>query len=164
MRSLGGMDEIAAALLPIAAGWVRPRMRSWVRKRKRPVMARKRSAWPRLGMRWGASSGASLGVLSMGGWRMASPSGSIGRTTGASDWLRVSGDAGGRKNVVVFRSSPESQDWDGGFSWAAVAGVGVRSLMLFSCVGSVLRMVLFSLRILWLKTLCLLWTSLRVLA
>src|ERR1700722_4749992 len=104
-------------------------------------------------MRWGASSGASLGVLSMGGWRMASPSGSMGRTTGASDWLRVSGDAGGRKNEVAFRRSAASQDWDVWFSWAEIAGVGVRSLMLFSCVGPVLRMALFSFRILPLRML-----------
>src|ERR1700761_7713341 len=99
-------------------------------------------------MRVGASAGASLGGLSMGGWRMASPSGRMGRTTGASDWLRVWGGVDGWKKA--FRSSPESQAWDGGFSWVEVAGVGVRSLMLFSCVGPVLRVVL-SFRILPLK-------------
>ncbi len=39
------------------AGWLRPKKTSWVRRRKKPVMARKRAAWPRWGMRTGGSGG-----------------------------------------------------------------------------------------------------------
>ena len=69
---------------------------------------------------------------------MASPSGRMGCTTGASDWLRLWGAAGTgfeRKAAVGWAMS-ELTDRDPEV-W--LAGFGVSSLMLFSCVGPTLQ-------------------------
>src|SRR4030088_951071 len=92
----------AAALPVTAGGWLTPRKTSWMIKRKKPAMARKRAAWPRWGIRTGGSGG---GVPSALGKKRVWSSGLTGgRKTGTV--TAGSSDAKGRteEDVLGVRS------------------------------------------------------------
>src|SRR5258707_15431212 len=97
-----------AALHAIAEGWLKPRRRSWMSKRKRPAMARKRAAWPRWGMRTGGSAG---GVPSAWGKKRVWSSGLTGGrktgtvTAGSSDAKgRMEEDVLGVRSLMLVRA------------------------------------------------------------